>query len=69
MTCKLRLGSGREGAGLFVPHMHPVDPALIDRVGDPVARAADNPVAPFYAGGFQDFDQQIGNAFGHGEPY
>ncbi len=48
---------GREGAGLLVPHMDPIDLAAIDGVGDPVQRVADDPVAPPHAGRLQRLDQ------------
>src|SRR3954462_12749355 len=59
------LGSRREGACLFVPHMDPIDRASIDRMGNPVHRVADNPVTGLHAGRLQRFDQQIGDAFAH----
>jgi hypothetical protein len=53
---ELRLGPGREGAGLLMPHVHPVDLAEIDGVRDPVQRVADDAVAPFHAGCLKCFD-------------
>jgi hypothetical protein len=47
----------REGARLLVPHVHPVDLAAIDSVGDAVQRVTDDSVARLHAGGLQRFDQ------------
>ena len=63
---ELRFGARREGAGLLVPHMDPIDLAAIDGVGDLVQRVADDPVAPLHAGSLQRFDQiTIGYSFAH----
>src|SRR6202011_4439114 len=37
-----RLCPRREGAGLLVPHMDPIDLTAVDGVSDPVHRVADN---------------------------
>ena len=55
----------REGTGLLMAHMDPLDLALMDGVGDAVKRVADDPVAPLYAGGLQCFDYYVGYAFTH----
>src|SRR5207248_9321360 len=55
----------REGAGLFMPHMDPIDLAAVDGVSDPVHRVADDPVARLHAGCLQRIDQYIGYPFGH----
>ena len=54
---ELSFGAGREGPGLLVPHMHPIDLAAIDCVGDPVQRVTDDAVTRLDAGSFQGFDQ------------
>ena len=59
---ELRFGARREGAGLLMPHMDPLDLAVMDGVGDPVQRVADDPVAPLYAGCLQRFDYYIGHS-------
>ena len=55
----------REGAGLLVPHVDPIDLAAVDGVGDPVQRVADDPIARLYAGGLQRLDYDIGDSFPH----
>ncbi len=60
-----RFGCRREGAGLFMPDMDPIDLAAVDGVGNPVHRVADDPVARLHAGCLQRFDQQIGHSFTH----
>ena len=62
---KLSFGAGREGTGLLVPHMDPVDLAAVDGVRDPVQRVADDAVAPLYASCLQRLDQQIPYSFTH----
>ena len=52
-----RLGGRRESAGLFMPHMDPIDLAAVDGVGDPVHRVANDAVARLHAGCLQRFDQ------------
>ena len=59
---ELRLGPGREGAGLLVPHVDPFDLAAVDGVRDPVQRVADDAVAPLHAGCLQRLDQYIGHS-------
>ena len=65
---ELRFGPRREGAGLLVPHMDPIDLAAIDGVGDPVQRVADDAVARLHAGCLQRLDQYIGYSFAHVAP-
>src|SRR6185437_12446584 len=36
MTSEQGFGRCREGAGLFMPHVHPIDFTAINRMGDPV---------------------------------
>ena len=62
---ELRLGPGREGAGLLVPHVDPFDLADADGARDLVQRVADDPVAPLHAGCLKRFDQYIGNSLSH----
>jgi hypothetical protein len=60
-----RFGRCREGAGLLMPHVDPIDLATIDGVGDAVQCVADDSVARLHAGRLQCFDQQIGYPFSH----
>jgi hypothetical protein len=62
-----RFGGRREGAGLFVPHMDPIDPTAVDGMGDAVHRVPDDPVACPHAGRLQRLDYEIGHSFAHGE--
>jgi hypothetical protein len=64
-TGEQRFGPCGEGAGLFVPHMDPIDLAAIDGVGDPVQRVSDDAVTVLHAGCLQCFDQYIGYSFAH----
>ena len=52
-----RFGGRREGAGLFVPHMDPIDLTAVDGMGDAVHRVPDDPVACPHAGRLQRLDQ------------
>lgn len=64
---QVRLRAGGESGRLFVPHMHPLDLAAADRVGDVVQRVPDDAVAAFDAGLLQGFDDEVGDfAVGHG---
>jgi hypothetical protein len=62
---KLSFRARREGPGLLVPHMDPIDFAAIDRMGDLVQCVADDAVAVLHAGGLQGFDYQIGYPLTH----
>ena len=62
---RMRLHARREGPGLLVPHMDPIDLAAIDRMGDLVQCVADNAVAVLHAGGLKCFDYQIGYSLSH----
>jgi hypothetical protein len=46
-------------------HVHPIDLAAIDGVGDPVQRVADDPVAIPHAGCLQRVDHQISHSMTH----
>ena len=60
-----RFGGCREGTGLFVPHVDPIDLAPVDGVGDSVQRVTDDPVARSYASGLEHLDYGIGHSFRH----
>jgi hypothetical protein len=42
-----------------MPHMHPVDPAAADRVGDVVQGVTDHAVATLHAGLFEYVDDDV----------
>ena len=65
LTCELPFRARREGAGLLVAHMDPLDLALMDGVGDAVERVADDSVASLYAGCLQCFDYYVGHPLTH----
>jgi hypothetical protein len=54
---ELSLSPGRKSAGLFMPHVDPIDPAAVNGMGDAVERIADDAVTRLDAGSFQRFDQ------------
>lgn len=63
----LRLASGREGGGLLVADMDPVDRAgLAQRLGQPVQAVADHTEYSLHAGLMKRGNDQIGNAVRHG---
>jgi hypothetical protein len=53
---ELRFGARREGAGLLMPHVHPIDLAAIDGMSDLVQRVSDYAIASLHAGSLQGFD-------------
>jgi hypothetical protein len=66
---ELRLGGGREGAGLLVVHVHPLDVGVApDRVGQRVQAVPDQPVHPADAGLHEHLDHLVGNRLAHGSP-
>ena len=62
-----RVGAGGERAGFLVAHVHPLDAAAMDRIGDVVEGIADDAVAMAHAGSLQGFHDDFGNALGHGD--
>ena len=63
---QMGLGTGGEGAGLLVPHVHPVDPLhAAQRIGEAVQRIARNAIDAFHAGDLQGFGHQVGNRSRH----
>ena len=63
---EMGLGAGREGGGLFVPHMDPVDgfPAP-QRIGEAVERVADDAIDALDAGLLEGFDEIFGGCPAH----
>jgi len=62
-----RLGAGGEGGDLLVAHVHPLDVAAVNGIGDVVEGVADNPVTVADPGGLECFDDHVGDFFaGHG---
>ena len=61
LSCQVRLGTGRKGRDLLVPHMNPLDLSLAaDRIGQPIQAVADDAI---YASrrlrrGFLQIDQR-----------
>ena len=56
MAGEKSFGRRREGAGLLMPHMDPIDFAAIDGMGDPVQRFAEDPEHSSRRGS-QNFDR------------
>jgi hypothetical protein len=54
-----------KAARLLVPHVDPIDLALIDGVGDAVQRVADDSITRLHARCLQRFDQEISHSFTH----
>ena len=68
LSCQVRLGPGREGRDLLVPHMHPFDLALAaDRIGQPVQAVADDAIDPLDANGSKGFRKLISDCFCHSQ--
>src|SRR6202140_4177714 len=63
LSCQVRLGTGRKGRDLLVPHMNPFDLALAaDRIGQPVQAVADDAVYPLHAGCSEGFCKLISDS-------
>src|SRR5215467_10714014 len=66
---QVRLRACREGGGLLVPHVDPVDRSFRSQcVYDAVERVPGDAVDAPNAGGMQDIDKQMGYSVRHGTP-
>ena len=65
---QVRLGAGGEGGGLLVAHVHPVDAAGPQGVGEAVQRIADDALDALDARGDERLHQLIRDPLGHGRP-
>src|ERR1700681_537886 len=56
LSCQVRLGTGRKGRDLLMPHMNPLDLSLAaDRIGQPIQAVADNSIYSLHAGYSEGF--------------
>jgi hypothetical protein len=63
LSCQVRLGTGRKGRDLLVPHMNPLDLSLAaDRIGQPIQAVADDAIYPLYAGCSERFCKLISDS-------
>ena len=60
-----RVGPGGKRGHLFMAHMHPVDVAAMDGIGDVIEGVADDPVTVAHTGRLQGFNDNFGNALAH----
>src|ERR1700688_3340567 len=60
LSCQVRLGTGRKGRNLLVPHMNPLDLSLAaDRIGQPIQAIAHDAIYPFHASCSEGFCKLI----------
>ncbi|MNV04862.1 hypothetical protein D3C71_951710 [compost metagenome] len=62
-----RFGAGGERGHFLMAHVHPLDIAVVDGIGDVVEGVADDAVTMTDTGGLEGFNHDLGNALAHGE--
>jgi len=60
-----RLGTGGKCGHFLMAHVHPLDLAVVDGIGDVVEGIADDAVTVTDTGGLQGFNHDLGNALAH----
>lgn len=66
LSADQRFGAGGERGHFLMAHVHPLDIAVVDGIGDVVEGIADDAVTMTDTGSLQGFNHDLGNALAHG---